>query len=637
MPPRGMPGGPRSFLTKEEKENMPKVTKALIVRILSYLKPYSLQFAFVFLAILISSVLGLLPSLLTKRIVDEALIGKDFEMLIELLIYSLITVILSQVIQVTQNYVNTWISQKIIYDMKNQMYGHLQYMSHAFFTTERQGDIITRMNSDIGGVGSVITSTLTSVVGDVCVVVTTLVALFSLNWKLAIVGIVIVPLLILPTRLVGKKRWSLLQKAQEKHDALNQHINETLSVSGSMLVKFFTKEKDEYKKFESVNNDVVKISLKEHWAGNMFFVVLGMFGQIAPLCIYLAGGIIIIKNGSMGLTVGGITAIISLLNRLYHPVRSLLNIQVSFVRSLALFTRIFDYYDRKQDIVSKPNAVKPKIDGADIEFCNVKFSYEKNVPILKDVSFKVPSGSMYAIVGASGAGKSTIIGLIPRLYDVLDGEVKINGVDVIDFDLEYLRRNIGVVTQDTYLFNGTIMQNLLYAKSDATYKEIEAVCKAANIHDFIESLPDKYDTIVGNRGLKLSGGEKQRISIARVMLKDPKILILDEATSALDSISENLIQEALEPLMKGRTSIVIAHRLSTVLAANKILVIDKGVIVEEGTHDSLLTDGTVYKKLYETQFKKVLEHNQKMGVAPLDVPRQKPIIPNIPFLNFEEE
>ena len=305
---------------------------------------------------------------------------------------------------------------------------------------------------------------------------------------------------------------------------------------------------------------------------------------------------------------------VALVNRLYQPVRMLLNLQVDFIRSLALFTRIFEYLDRPHEIENPENPKKPDLDNSSVEFCDVHFAYEENKEILKGVSFKVPKGKMYAIVGTSGAGKSTIIGMIPRLYDVKQGEVKVAGVNVRDYDLPYLRTNIGIVTQDTYLFNGTILENLLYAKPDATMEEIEKACKIANIYDFIVSLPQKFETLVGNRGLKLSGGEKQRVSIARVVLKDPKILILDEATSSLDSISENLISDALNKIMQGRTSIVIAHRLSTVIAADKIMVIEKGIITAEGAHTELLQKSEKYKELYETQFRKVLDFEQHKNV-----------------------
>ena len=604
-PMRGL--GPRGFLTEEEKANLPKVDKALIMRILSYLKPYRLQFVFVFVTILLSAIVGLLPSIITGRIVDEALINKDMTLLVRLLFMAFATLAASQITGVLESYINAWISQKIIFDMKNQMYRHLQYMPHSFFTTEKQGDIITRMNTDISGVSSIISGTLSSIVSNVAIVATTLVALFTMSWQLAIVGIIIIPLLILPTKRVGKRQWTIRTMSQEKNDQMNQLINESLSVSGSMLVKLFTREEREYEKFVKVNSELTSLNLKEQRSGSWFRVVMGMFTQVGPLLIYFAGGYLIISRMDAGLTMGTITAMVALINRLYRPVHELLNLQVDFTRSLALFTRIFEYFDKKSSIVSPPDGLKPDVTCKDIEYDHVSFSYTEEVPILTDVSFSVPGGSMYAIVGPSGSGKSTIVNLLPRLYDVNGGAIRIGGIDIREMDLSYLRSNIGVVSQETYLFNGTIRENLLYAKEYASEKELIEACKNANIHEFITSQPEGYDTVVGNRGLKLSGGEKQRLSIARVILKDPRILILDEATSALDSISENSIQEALEKLMKGRTSIVIAHRISTILKADSILVVKDGVIAEQGDHETLLSRGGIYKQLYETQFRKILD------------------------------
>lgn len=617
------PGGgyaARNFLTEEEKANAPKVTPQLLGRILGYLKPYWLQFLLVFVAILVSSVVGLLPSIITGRIVDQALVGDDLVLLVRLLFTALAAMLASQLVGVLENYINSWISERIIFDMKNEMYHHLQHMPHAFFTTEKQGDIVTRMNTDISGVSSVISGTLTQIVSNIATVVTTLVALFSMSPKLAIVGLLVLPLLILPTRSAGKVRLKLVQESQAKNDEMNQLINETLSVSGSLLMKMFTAEEREYQRFVGVNEEVTALSLKEQRSGSWFRVVMGMFTQLGPLLIYFAGGFLIIRGLDPTLSVGTITATVTLVNRLYRPVESLLNLQVSFTRSLAMFSRIFDYLDRKSAIVNPENGAKPDCEMADIVYEHVAFGYDGTDDlVLTDVNFTVPGGKMYAIVGPSGSGKSTVVNLIPRLYDPQRGSVSVAGVDVRDFDLPYLRECVGVVTQEAYLFNGTILDNLRYAKPDATMDEIEAACRVANIHEFISAQPDGYDTEVGNRGLKLSGGEKQRLSLARVVLKDPKILILDEATSALDSISENAIQEALEQLMVGRTSIVIAHRLSTILKADRILVVKGGVIAEQGTHAELLAAGGVYRELYETQFRQVIENEQVEGQEGLDV------------------
>ena len=618
MPP-GNSLGPRGHLTEEEKANKPKVTGALIKRILSYLKPYWVQFVFVFIAILLSAAVGLLPSIITGKIVDKALVERDMGQLIQLCLAAFGAVAVSQIIGVVESYINSWISQRIIFDMKNQMYKHLEYMPHAFFTTEKQGDIITRMNTDISGVGSVISGTLTSIVSNIATVVTTVIALLSMDWRLAVIGMVVIPLMIFPSRAVGNTRYKLATESQAKRDEMNQVINETLSVSGSMLVKLFTREQKEYDNFVKVNEEVTQLSLKENRSGKWFRVAMGMMMQIGPLLIYLAGGYFLIREPGSTLTVGAITATVALINRLYRPVESLLNLGVDFTRSLALFTRIFDYLDRPITIKSPENGKKPSLERQDIVYDHVKFQYTEDKPLLTDVDFTVPGGRMYAIVGPSGSGKSTVVNMIPRLYDVNGGKVTIAGVDVREMDLPWLRSAIGIVTQDTYLFNGTIRENLLYAKEDVTEEELEAACRKASIHDFIMRQPKGYDTEVGNRGLKLSGGEKQRISIARVILKDPKILILDEATSALDSISESAIQDALDIMMQGRTSIVIAHRLSTILKADQILVVSGGVIAEQGTHEELLAKNGVYRELYETQFRAAIDYeNSAEGTLDTD-------------------
>ncbi|MDO5111387.1 MAG: ABC transporter ATP-binding protein [Clostridia bacterium] len=601
---------PSRFLTEEEKKAAPKITRALLSRIFSYLRPYLWQFLLVFAAILLSAGIGLLPSIITGRIVDSALIGKDMQLLIKLLLAAFVTLTLSQVISVLESYINAWIAQRIVFDMKNEMYRHLQDMPHAFFTTEKQGDVITRMESDISGVAQVISNTLTNVVSNIAILTTTLIALFSMSWQLAIVGIVVIPLLVIPSRTVGETRWKLLTQSRAKQDELNQIINETLSVSGSLLVKLFSKEDYEYGRFESVNKEVMQISLKEQRSGKWFRMVMGMFTQVAPLLIYFAGGWFMIEGVNPSLSVGTVTATVALINRLYRPVEQLLNINVDFTRSLALFNRIFEYLDRQIAITSPRVPQRPAVNTGHIEFSHVAFSYTPEVPVIRDVSFTVPPGQMYAIVGPSGSGKSTLVNLLPRLYDVTAGSVKLNYVDVRQYDLDLLRKQIGMVSQETYLFNGTIRENLQYANPDVTQAEMEQACKMANIHDAIMGWPNGYDTVVGNRGLKLSGGEKQRLSIARVMLKNPRVLVLDEATSALDSISEQAIQNAIEKLMVGRTSLVIAHRLSTILSANRILVLKDGVIVEQGTHDELLSKNGVYRELYETQFRLVLEREE---------------------------
>lgn len=476
----------------------------------------------------LASVLTVLPSILTGRIIDEGFIAGDFNLLLGLVLAAVAVMLASSLLGLVENYLNNWVSENIGMDMKNKMYAHLLRFSQSFYTTNKQGDIITRMTGDIAGVQRVVTGTLTGTVANVAVLLSSVVAMVQKNWLLALVGLAILPLFILPTKFVGKKRWQITLAAQEKNDEANQILNETLSVSGQQLVKIFTNEEKEYQNFAATNEEIRKLNLKESMAGRWFRMAISTFTNIGPMLIYLIGGVLILK------------------------------------------------------------------------------------PLLQDVSFTVPPQNMTAIVGASGAGKSTITNLLMRLYDIDGGSISIDGRDIRDLDLNFLRSNIGMVTQEAYLFNGSIRENLLYARADATEEELIAACKEANIFDLIETLPQGLDTVVGNRGIKLSGGEKQRLSIARVILKDPAIIIFDEATSALDSISEGLIQEAIEPLLKGRSSLVIAHRLSTILAADQILVMAEGRIVEQGTHADLIEENGEYRSLYEAQFKKLLAERDRL-------------------------
>lgn len=603
-----MPGGGgsgrmgRSFLTEEEKANRPKVTGKLLRRVLSYLLPYWKQMFLVFMAIAVSSVFSLTPSVLTGRIIDEGLIGRDFRALVTLIVLSLAVTLGANLIGVLESYLNSWIAQHITYDMRNTMYAHLQKMPQSFFTSHKQGDIITRMTSDISGVQQVVSGTLASILSNSITLIVALAAMYQKNWMLATLGVLIIPLFIIPTRSAGKTRWSLTREAQECGDEINGILNETLSVSGQLLVKLFCREEAEYARYEAVNGRMVRLNIREGMAGRWFRVALSTFASIGPMLLYLAGGLLIMR-GDQSVTVGDITVFVALLGKMYGPVNQLLNIQVDWIRSMAMFTRIFEYLDMPVEIQNRPDAITPAAAEGRVTFDHVCFSYSPERQILKDLSFTLEPGRSIAIVGPSGSGKSTMVHLIPRLYDVSSGCVSFDGVDVRALDLGYLRRNIGIVSQETYLFNGTIRDNLLYARPDASEAQLEEACRTANIWDFIASQEKGLDTMVGNRGLKLSGGEKQRISIARVLLKDPALLIFDEATSALDSISERKIQDAIDPLIDSRTSILIAHRLSTILAADEILVVKDGQIVERGTHEELVGAGGVYTELYETQFR----------------------------------
>ena len=599
-------GGRFRFETEEEIKNRPKVNRKLLSRILGWLSPYWPKLLLSLLIIVASAVLNVLPSILTGRMIDEGFIAQDFPLLVKLVLASIAVMLTSSLLSLLDNYMNVWVSEHIARDMKNEMYAHLQLMSQRFYTTNKQGDIMTRMTGDISGVQRVISGTLTSTVSNVAVLITSIIAMVQKNWLLALVGIAILPLFILPTKNVGKKRWKLTMESQTQNDEANQILNETLSVSGQQLVKIFTNEERERQNFEETNEKIKKLGIKESMAGRWFRMAIGTFTNMGPMLIYLIGGVLILKRETTSLTVGDVTVMVTLLTRMYRPVSSLLGVQVDFFRALALFERIFEYLDMPVEIENKKDAIKPVPLKGILRFDHVNFGYHKDKRILKDVSFEVPEKNMTAIVGQSGAGKSTVTYLVMRLYDVDEGKVTIDGHNVRDIDLRFLRQNIGMVTQEAYLFNGSIRDNLLYAKHDATDEELMKACQEANIYDLIETLPEHFDTVVGNRGVKLSGGEKQRLSIARIILKDPKIIIFDEATSALDSISESLIQDAIEPLLKGKTSLVIAHRLSTIMAADQILVMEDGRIVEQGEHEDLLKLNGAYTRLYDAQFKRVL-------------------------------
>ncbi len=595
-------GGYGRAFGRYAQEDLPKprITKSLLKRILSYFRPYWKYLALSLFAISVSSLLGLVPPLLTRSMIDTALPGRDLGLLAMLTGASLAATVALGLIDVGSNYLDSWTSSHIIFDIRNAMYRHLEHMSLAFFSIVKPGDIITRMTSDISGIQDVYRTTIVSLARNVAMLLFTAVALFAMDWRLAIIGLVIVPLFAIPTKKVGRVRWKIASQTQAKVQDMNQVVQETLSVSGSTLMKIFGREKDEFGKFEGFNQEATKLQIKESVAGRWFGLVLGVFTTIGPLSIYFFGGMEYIRGT---ITIGEIVAFVALLARLYGPVVSISNVHIDLTRSLALFERIFDYLDLKQDIADRPDARAAGAFDGRVEFDDVTFSYTGKANVLEGVSFVAEPGTMTALVGPSGAGKTTLTHLIPRLYDTTGGAVRIDGSDVRDLTIASLRSNFGIVMQEPYLFNASVRENLLYAKADATDEEIVAACRAANIHDYIQSLPDGYGTIVGNRGIKLSGGEKQRVSIARVILKDPRIIIMDEATSSLDSLSEQLIQQAMEPLLRGRTSFVIAHRLSTVLSADRILVLDHGRVVESGTHAELLERCGLYKVLYDTQFR----------------------------------
>ena len=597
-------------------KHVPKLNLAFVTRIVRYFAPYPYRFCAVIFLILASAALGLVPPLLLQKIIDQALPEQNLPFLAALVGLSIGATILLNLLGVAQGYLSTWIAKQITLHMKNQLYQKLTHMPQSFFANLKEGEVLTRLTSDVDGIQQVFQNTVVNALTSVFVLGTSLVALISLNPLLALVGCATLPLFLFPTKKVGKLRWQITSQSQQQLSALNSQVQETLSPGGSLLMKLFTNEQQAMGEFATINQEVTRLQLKETLAGRWFRMNMSVFTTIGPMLVYLVGGYLL-TQGQM--TVGGILTFATLLGRMYNPVTQLSNIQVDFMRSFALFDRIFEYLDldpeaNLQDLptpskkaaaatgTADPNLPARKLAAGDIHFEQVTFAYE-NQATLKDVTLRIPVGQTTAIVGPSGAGKSTLTNLLPRLYQPTKGRITINGVDIAEVPLSELRQSIGMVTQEAFLFNGTIKDNLLYAKPDATQEELEAACQAAYIHEFIKGLPQGYDTPVGNRGVKLSGGEKQRLAIARVMLKDPQILILDEATAALDALSEHYVQKAMDALMVGRTAIVIAHRLATIANADQIVVMEKGQIIEQGAHAPLLAQEGLYAKLYRTQFR----------------------------------
>lgn len=590
-------------LTDEEKKSAPKLTPDFLKRIFRYLKPYRLRYTFSLLLVIISATLAVIPTLLTGEMIDQGIVNGNFRLLVLFAGASFGLLLLSSGIQIVSGYLSAYIGQHVSKDMSEQMYAHLQKMSHRFFMSNRQGDIQARMMQDIAGVESIITQTFTTITSNIITLIVALTAMVGKDIRLAVIALAIVPLMILPMKKAGQARWNLTNQARSEADEAQQLLNESLSVSGQLLTKLFVREEMEMDRYRELNENMVDLNIKERVAGRGFRGLMQVVTNMGPLILYVVGGYLMIFRGS-SLTIGDLTVMVTLLGRLIFPFDSLMNMQVEIIRSSALFNRIFEYLDMKPEIENRPNAIeKNRMDG-DLVFENVGFGYSEEKEVLHDLSFRVSPGSSLALVGPSGAGKSTITNLIPRLFDVTSGKVMIDGIDVRDYDLASLRNNIGVVTQETYLFNGTIRDNLLIAKPNATDKEILLALKQANLTRLLQALPKGLDTMVGNRGMKLSGGEKQRVSIARVILKQPAILIFDEATSSLDSLSEEEIQKAIVPLMASRTTILVAHRLSTIRHAKQILVLENGTIQQLGTHEELMKEANLYRRLYRTQMRK---------------------------------
>jgi ATP-binding cassette, subfamily B, bacterial len=590
--------------------------------IVGFFRPYRARLALIAFAILVTVSLGVVNPILLKLIIDNLLGPRDLALLWLQGGLMVVLPIVTSLIGVWQSYLSNIVGQRVMEDLRNALYSHLQRMSLRFFTETRTGEIQSRIGNDVNGVQSVVTDTASSLLANFATVATTVVAMLIIDWRLTALSLGMLPVFAYITYRVGKVRRTVSTLTQRSLAEMSALTEESLSVSGILLSKTFGQQAASIDRFRRESRRLSDLQVRQQMIGRWFFALIGTFFSISPALVYLLAGTLII-GGDTSISIGSIVAFTTLQSRLFFPMGQLLNVQVEIQGALALFDRIFEYLEMEHEIRDAPDAVNLDADRlrGSVALRGVSFRYPTRPPAdeqaiasgaavpsgvqpfgLMDISFEARPGELVALVGPSGAGKTTTTYLIPRLYDVDAGSVEIDGLDVRRIRLESLGRAIGVVTQETYLFHASVMENLRYAKPEATADEIEAAARAAAIHDRIMELPDAYDTVVGERGYKLSGGEKQRVAIARVLLKDPRILILDEATSALDTVSERLIQGALARLMEGRTTIAIAHRLSTILSADLILVFDRGRIVERGTHAELLRHEGLYARLYEEQF-----------------------------------
>jgi ATP-binding cassette, subfamily B, bacterial len=650
-------GGWWAYLSHDEEQDRPVVTSNLLRRVGQFARPYIRQVLLLLVGIILTTAITLVSPLLMRALIDEAIPNADTR-LVNLLAIGLIAVpVLNGLLGVWQRGLGAFVGESIIFDLRCTVYRHFQRMSLRFFTQSRTGELMSRLNNDVVGAQQAVSSTLVSIFSNIVQVVGTLAIMLALEWRLTLLGLAVLPLFYLPARRIGRILRDLRRKSMVLNAEMNATMNETLNVSGALLVKLFGRQEREMARFQKDSAAVRDLGVRSAVVGRWFFMILGVIGAVGTALVYWAGGYLTIQGA---FTIGTIVAFGAYLSQLYGPLMALTNAPVEFAQSMVSFERVFEVLDIPVEIDEPENPVLLDSVQGFISFEGVSFDYTAKAEgvsgglsevvrynwrsgdallrrgrasrsedngkpddidstsdtnedgedsgalvrwALKDISFQIKPGQLVALVGPSGAGKTTITYLIPRLYDPTEGKVRIDGHDLKTVSLASLADNIGMVSQETYLFYDTIRANLLYARPDATEAEMIAAAQAANIHDFIQTLPEGYDTVVGERGYRLSGGERQRVAIARVILKDPRILVLDEATSHLDSLSEALIQEALQRVMEDRTSLVIAHRLSTILAADLILVMSQGLLVESGTHEGLLAHNGLYASLYETQFR----------------------------------
>ena len=641
-----------SFIRYDEEQDQLKLSAGLLRRVADFANPYWRWVTLTLVTIIGISLLSLVPPLLIRNLIDVALPEKDVARL-SLLALSMIAVpIVNGLLGVAQRYASSTVGEGLIFDLRSEIYAHLHRMSLRFYTHTRTGEMMSRLNNDVVGAQRAVTGTLVTIVSDSISLIATLAIMIALDWRLTLLSVIILPLFILPARRIGRVLRQVACEQMNLNARMNALMNETLNISGALLVKIFGRYDTEVGRFRERAADVRDIGIRQAFVGRGFFLALSLVSAIGAAMVFWLGGYLVIDDV---FTVGTLVAFTAYLANLYGPLMALTNARVDFATSMVSFERVFEVLDLPVEIQNRRNPVRIERAEGSVRFENVSFSYMEEegavaglaevqrfswsgrggtyVPpgkkskdgksedgkengeangkrkaeerrwALKDLNFEIKAGQVVALVGPSGAGKSTITYLLPRLYDPTQGRVTLDGIDLRDIELESLAGQVGMVTQETFLFHDTVRNNLIYAKDDATPEQIEEAGRAAHIHEFIEQMPDGYDTLVGERGYRLSGGEKQRVAIARVILKDPKVLILDEATSHLDSRSEALIQNAMERVMKGRTSLVIAHRLSTIMGADWILVMDQGRLVEQGRHADLLAQGGLYWTLYETQFK----------------------------------